>query len=99
MGDSDKLPDDILRWQEDMFILSCALYVRDHDTVLSDSAFDEHCSFLLRKYDQLSLEFRNRVPRSNLECGTQLGLEFTEEEFFLGVEWFNRVKLNVGTNQ
>lgn len=75
-----------------MFILSCALYERGEDTVLSDADFDQHCAWLLSYYDDLSPEFRARVSRENLECGTALGLTFTEQEFQEGLEWHARVR-------
>ncbi len=88
----DMIPRAILDWQEAMFILSCALYENDQETVLSDKDFDFHASWLLTHYDELSPEFTARVERQNLECGSSLGLEFTEQELMDAIEWRERVR-------
>lgn len=43
---------------------------------ISDSTFDELSWILARRYDKLPKWFKDKVPLTNLECGTTLGLEF-----------------------
>lgn len=81
-----------IRWQEEMFIYSCFLYEEGHDTVLSDSNYDQLCQFILRWYNDTTPEFRERVDESRLVTGTAAGLVYTEEEKQKAFEWRKRIK-------
>jgi hypothetical protein len=81
----------IMAWQEEIFILSCFLYEAHFEPVLTDVEFDHHCKQLVVWWEDLSQEFRDRCGL-NLEAGTALGLEFTEEEKAAAKSWFRNTR-------
>lgn len=85
-------PEEIWKWQQDMFIYSCYLYYELDDPILSDQVFDAHCKMLLEHYEDCTPDFKARVSREDLRTGSGFALNYTEDEIAGALKWKNRVR-------
>lgn len=81
----------IWKWQCEMFVFASYLYYEADLSVWTDEAYDQHCHFLLIKYDKLPEWFRKRVSKDDLAAGTGYALKVTDEEKAQAHEWYRRL--------
>ena len=59
--------DEMLKWQEKMYIFSCYLYYELDNPKLSDDSFDATVKLLERHYDELSDRIKAVAPKGTLK--------------------------------
>lgn len=90
-------PERILEWQCQMFIYTSLLYYKHDISAWSDDLFDQHCKWLLDRYDRLPAWFTARVTEGDLRAGTGFALEYTDEEERDALWWHNDLRLRLAS--
>lgn len=81
----------IAEHQSKLFIWSCYLY-EIGTPAIHDTIFDNGVKTLIAMYDELPEWFRDRVTIDQLQAGTSVGLQFSEQEKQEALDWLESVK-------
>nr|WP_269929962.1 hypothetical protein [Aminobacter sp. HY435] len=82
-----------------MFLYASVLYYEWDLAVLTDEDFDDHCHKLLKWWPHLPEWFKARVTREDLNAGTGFAVTIANDERLAAVEWFERVRGPISTNE
>lgn len=83
----EKVKGDILVAECTVWLRSACLYERFEAELISDGEFDELSRRLFKEWDRLPADFKKRVDKDGLSCGSAVGVEFTKEELQWARKW------------
>ncbi len=72
---------------EEKFIYASYLYYEEDLTPIWDHEYDTLAKTLLCTYDSLSENFKDRVTKEDLECGTGHMLKYSGSEIRAAINW------------